>query len=293
MDSTTQGSEQLIRLPKGNDRIELEQMAYVESNDAVINKVYAYLVYKETKLKDGAWEIKVLGNQTANSAIDPDNPVLRKKIAAAAKEGSDYCLMGFTLSPREGDPRMVENRIYFDNELKPEYLQLHLVTRNSDGSASDEQVVRIDWPDGDEAAGDGRVLSAPKAGRDEAIEELAYLNSYDVIANKDYAYLAYKKTDLKTGKWSVKIKSKSTADSSIDPEKSSLQRQMKAAAAEGKDYVAAGFSLEPKGNDPRLVENRLYFNAELKPSHVEMHLVTRNADGSPSEKQVAKFSWPG
>ena len=64
------------------------------------------------------------------------------------------------------------------------------------------------------------------------------------------------------------------------------------AANEGKDYITTGFSLTPKDNDPRLVENRVYFDKSLNPTRVEIHIVTRNVDGSPTEKKVARFKWP-
>jgi hypothetical protein len=54
-----------------------------------------------------------------------------------------------------------------------------------------------------------------------------------------------------------------------------------------------GFNLQPSENDPRLVENRLFFDDSQNPTHVEMHLVTRKADGTPTEKQVARIEWPG
>ncbi len=47
-----------------------------------------------------------------------------------------------------------------------------------------------------------------------------------------------------------------------------------------------------KDDDPRVVQNRIYHDGEGKPSHVEMHVVTRNADGTPKDKIVGKFDWP-
>ena len=44
--------------------------------------------------------------------------------------------------------------------------------------------------------------------------------------------------------------------------------------------------------DPRLVENRLLFDENKKPTGVEMRLVTRNADGSAREEKVVSFPWP-
>ena len=60
-----------------------------------------------------------------------------------------------------------------------------------------------------------------------------------------------------------------------------------------RDYFVMGFGMSPKGEDPRMVENRIYFDQQLQPSVVEVHLVTRKPDGSPTEKQVVRFDWPG
>lgn len=289
--SKTSG-KQLFYPPKSSRNTEVTQLAYLESPDAVQGKDYACLVYKETNTKSEKWNLKIelKGMRTTN--IDPESPVLRKKMSEAAVDGMDYFVMGASITPTDNDPRLVENRIYFDESLNPEYLQIHLVTRNADGSPTEEQIARVEWPAGRNDGDEKQVLSAPKSSGSTLIDELAYINSYDVIANSDYAYLAYKATNTKTGKWILKIKAKVTSSTSIDPNDRSLRRSIMKAAKEGKDYITTGFSLTPKDNDPRLVENRVYFDKSLNPTRVEIHIVTRNVDGSPTEKKVAKFKWP-
>jgi hypothetical protein len=125
------------------------------------------------------------------------------------------------------------------------------------------------------------------------VTQLAYLNSYDVIVDKDYAYVAYTEKKTDSGKWVFKISAKCTAGASIDPDHPSLKQNIEKAAADGMDYMVFGFNLQPKDDDPRLVENRLYFDDSKNPTRIEIHLVTRKADGSASEKQVAKIDWPG
>jgi hypothetical protein len=285
-DSTTR----LVHPPKPSGSKEINPLGYIESHDGVLGKDYAFAIYQEVDSRKGDWKLKIRSKETANTSIDPGHPGFRRRIAEAARAGQDYFVMGFSMEPREDDPRLVQSRIYFNEALQPERLQLHLVTRNSDGSAGEEKVARVDWPAA--AGADERVLSLPAAGANEEIEELAYLNSYDVIANKDYAFLAYKKTDRKDGDWVLKVKSHATASTTIDPGKSSFRRKIEKAAEQGEEYITMGFAMSPKADDPRLVENRIYFNEALQPSAVEIHLVTRNADGSPTDRQVAGFDWP-
>ncbi len=284
--------KQLFYPPKSSRRTEVTQLAYLESPDAVQGKDYACLVYKEENTKTEKWKLKIelKGMRTTN--IDPESPVLRKKMSEAALDGMDYFVMGASITPTDNDPRLVENRIYFDESLNPEYLQIHLITRNADGSPTEEHIARVEWPVGKNGGDDKQLLSAPESSGSTKIEELSYINSYDIIANRDYAYLAYKMTNTKTGKWILKIKAKVTSSTSIDPNDRSLRRSIMKAANEGKDYITTGFSLTPKDNDPRLVENRVYFDKALNPSYVEIHIVTRNVDGSATEKKVVKFKWP-
>lgn len=43
-------NDQIVKAPKSSSHTEVEQLAYVESFDAVVDKTYAYVVYKETRL---------------------------------------------------------------------------------------------------------------------------------------------------------------------------------------------------------------------------------------------------
>lgn len=137
-----------------------------------------------------------------------------------------------------------------------------------------------------------QVVQAPGSSAHIAVEQLAYLESFDAVVDKDYALVAYKETKTDTGTWVVRIKSASTAGATIDPDSKSLQQAFKKAAAHDEEYVVWGYNLTPRDGDPRLVENRIFVGGDAKPTHVEIHLVTRKADGSPMEEQVARFDWP-
>lgn len=146
MNESSDTNAQLICPPKAAGSKSNEQLAYIASYDAVINKTYAFVAYKETDTKKGCWKLKIRSKETASTSIDPEHPIVRRKIAEAAKTGRDYFVMGFGMEPRGDDPRLVENRIYFDELLQPSVVELHLVTRNPDGSPTEKQVVRFDWP---------------------------------------------------------------------------------------------------------------------------------------------------
>jgi hypothetical protein len=137
-----------------------------------------------------------------------------------------------------------------------------------------------------------QVVQAPKSSAHIAVEQLAYVESFDAVVDKDYALVAYKETKTDSGKWVLRIKSATTAGAVIDPDNASLKQAFKKAAAHAEEFVVWGFNLTPKGEDPRLVENRIFVGEDRKPTHVEIHLVTRKADGSPMPEQVARFDWP-
>jgi len=282
--------EQIVKAPESTDRAKIEPLGYFSSHDAIVNKDYAYAVYKETNTSNDNWYLKIKATCTAGTSLDPEHSSVRQNISNAAKSGKDYIVFGFNLVPKGDDPRLVENRMYFDDDLNPKRVSMHLITRNADGTPTDEQTVEFDWPG--EIKEKPQVILPPKSSDRLEVTQLAYLNSYDVITNKDYAYVAYKEKKTDTGKWMLRISAKCTAGASIDPDHAIFQKNLETAADKGEKYMIFGFNMEPKGEDPRLVQNRLYFDESKAPTHIEIHVVTRKADGSPTEKQVAKFDWP-
>jgi hypothetical protein len=142
MDETTQK----IPLPASTPTTEITQLGYVDSFDAPTTKTYAYLAYKETNPTTGAWIIKIKANNTAGTTIDPNNVSFQKHIDEAVSKQEPFALWGFQFATKEDDPRIVENRVFFDEGRKPTHIELHLRTRNPDNTPTDEQVLRIDWP---------------------------------------------------------------------------------------------------------------------------------------------------
>ncbi len=139
-------NDQIITASKSTPSVQIEQLAYLESFDAVVDKDYAFVVYKETKTDTGKWVIRIKGSVTAGAAFDPDSSAFKGAIKKAAGHDEPYFIWGFNLQSKEGDPRLVENRVIIGGNGKPSTLEVHLITRKADSSAREEQVATVPWP---------------------------------------------------------------------------------------------------------------------------------------------------
>ncbi len=139
-------NDQVVKAPKSSPHIEVEQLAYLESFDAVIDKDYAFVVYKEKKVASGKWAIKIKGSATGGTVLDLDNVSLKKAFKKGAGHEAPYIVWGFNIQPKDNDPRLVENRVLIDQSGKPTALEVHLITRKADGSAKQKEVASIVWP---------------------------------------------------------------------------------------------------------------------------------------------------
>lgn len=137
---------QAIPLPKASSGTTVEQLAYIESFDAVVDKLYAMLMYKETKTAGGAWVMRIKASVTAGTVFDPSSTALQNGLRKAAAHGEKHLVWGFNLKPKEGDPRLVENRILIGGDGNPTAVEMHLVTRKPDGSAMEEVIASVPWP---------------------------------------------------------------------------------------------------------------------------------------------------
>ncbi|MBI4147186.1 hypothetical protein HY494_00885, partial [Candidatus Woesearchaeota archaeon] len=116
-----------------------------------------------------------------------------------------------------------------------------------------------------------------------------YVSSGDDKINKIYSYLAYKETDVKTGKWIVYIKGNQTAGTVMDPVV--IEKESAKTKKAGKDFFIWGFNFKPTNEDPRQIEISVY-QKDGKPNHVGILLITRNAEGKAKPKVTANFKWP-
>lgn len=55
-------NDQVVNAPKSSSHTEVEQLAYIESFDAVVDKTYAFVVYKEKKVDSGKWVMGLAHN---------------------------------------------------------------------------------------------------------------------------------------------------------------------------------------------------------------------------------------
>lgn len=138
--------DQVVPAPTSSSHTEVEQLAYVESFDAVVDKDYAFVIDKETKTATGKWVIRIKSSVTAGAVFDPDSSALNGAIKRAAGHDEPHIVWGFSLQPSKGDPRLVETRLLIDGDGRPTSLEHHLITRKADQAARDEKVVTVPWP---------------------------------------------------------------------------------------------------------------------------------------------------
>lgn len=139
-------SDQVVHPPKSSSHMEVEQLAYVESFDAIVDKDYAFVVYKETKTDSGKWVIRIKSAVTAGTVFDPESSALKSAIKKAVGHDESHLVWGFNLQPKDGDPRLVETRLLLGSDGQPSAIEVHLITRKADGAAREEQVVTAAWP---------------------------------------------------------------------------------------------------------------------------------------------------
>lgn len=133
------------------------------------------------------------------------------------------------------------------------------------------------------------LIEAPASTNTEQITTLAMLDGYDAVLNDDYAFVAYKETDLPSGEWRVRIKGRHLTGVVFEPE--AMRLQSRAAGAQGKPFFTWGNGIDPSAGDPRLVAYRVYVEGG-KPSKIEIALQLRNADHSASQAKSVSFPWP-
>ncbi|HLO41518.1 MAG TPA: hypothetical protein VK176_10880 [Phycisphaerales bacterium] len=134
------------------------------------------------------------------------------------------------------------------------------------------------------------LIEAPASTSSQRIEVLAALDAYDAILNDDYAFIAYKETDVATGEWRVRIKARHLTGVVFEPE--AMRLNARSAGAHGKPFFSWGNTMDPSAGDPRSVQYRVHVK-EGKPAEIEIFVQLRKADGSADAPRSARFAWPG
>jgi hypothetical protein len=284
----------LIQAPESTNNSIITPLAYIEAYDALSKETYAFLAYREEKPSQNKWLLKIKANRAASSTIDPDDPFLKKLIADAAQQKSKYALIGINLTPQPNDCRRVENRLYFDELLNPTEVEIALIMRQSDDTPTPEKINRFPWPGdtGQFFSEKKQLLFPPHTTTRVKYTQLGYINSYDVISNKDYAFLAYEEESLDTGRIVVRVKSTVTDTLTMDMENPSFKYKILTAAELGQMDFIYGFNHVPKVADPRLLEFRIFLGEDKMPDRILMRIVTRHADNSPRPEINMAFNWP-
>lgn len=133
------------------------------------------------------------------------------------------------------------------------------------------------------------LVEAPASTSTQTITPLAAIDAYDAVLNDDYAFVAYKETDIGSGEWRIRIKARHLTGVVFEPE--AMRLQARAAGAQGKPYFTWGNGIDPSAGDPRLVQYRVHVEGG-KPSKIEIALQCRKADHTASEAKSVSFAWP-
>ncbi len=133
------------------------------------------------------------------------------------------------------------------------------------------------------------LIEAPTSTSTQQITPLAALDGYDAVLNDDYAFVAYKETDISSSEWRVRIKARHLTGVVFEPE--AMRLQSRAAGAQGRPFFTWGNGIDPSAGDPRLISYRVHVEGG-KPSKIEIVLQLRNADHSATPAKSVSFPWP-
>lgn len=134
-----------------------------------------------------------------------------------------------------------------------------------------------------------QLITHPESDASTLITPLAYVEAYDAVLNDDYAMVAYKETDRGSNTWRVRIKSRHTTGVVFEPD--AMRLPARSATAQGKPFFNWGNGIDPSPSDQRSIQYRVHVK-DAKPSHIEIFLQMRKADGSPDAPQSVTFPWP-
>jgi hypothetical protein len=134
-----------------------------------------------------------------------------------------------------------------------------------------------------------KLIEAPASTPTQTVAILAELGAYDAILNDDYAFIAYKETDIASGEWRVRIKARHLTGVVFEPE--AMRTSARSAGAQSKPFFTWGNCIDPTSGDPRSVQYRVHVK-DGKPSEIEIFVQLRKADGSADSPTSVRFAWP-
>lgn len=134
-----------------------------------------------------------------------------------------------------------------------------------------------------------KLIDAPSNTDSQTYRVLADLEAYDAILNDDYAFVAFRETDVSTGNWRVRIKARHLTGVVFEPE--AMRLNARSAGAQGMSFFLWGNSMDPSAGDPRSIQYRVHVQ-DGSPSEIEICVQLRKADGSADAAKSVRFAWP-
>lgn len=134
------------------------------------------------------------------------------------------------------------------------------------------------------------LMSAPESNESQTIEPLGTLEAYDAVLNDDYAFVMYKETDRDSGAWRVRIKGRHLTGVVFEP--AMIATNARATSAQGKPFFTWGNGIDPSAGDARSLQYRVHC-ADGKPTHLEIAIRLRRADGTADQEKSLRVAWPG
>ena len=136
-------STQLLAAPASDDTFARETLAQVDAHDGVQNADYTFVAYKEIHRTSGAWCVRIAASHTAGAVIHPN--AIRLQARGASASGRRSFIWSNPLSPRLGDPRRVEFRVYV-NAGRPTTVEIFVRLRKFDYTPDEARIVTFAWP---------------------------------------------------------------------------------------------------------------------------------------------------
>jgi hypothetical protein len=142
-------TRQKLSLPDPVPGQTLQQLAYLEAYDAVLDCDYAFLAYQETD-GDGSLRVRIRSSQTAGAVFEAD--AIARQARAAGARGEPAFAWGYSFDPSPGDPRCIRFRVLVEDG-KPAAIEMFVQLRRADGQVAEPQQVTFAWPGRQSAVG--------------------------------------------------------------------------------------------------------------------------------------------
>lgn len=134
---------QLLAAPASDETFARETLAYVDAHDGIQNYDYAFVAYKETHRTSGAWCVRIAASHTAGAVFHPN--AIRLQARGVAAEGRRSFVWANPISPKLGDPRRIEFRVYVSNG-RPTTVEIFVRLRKFDYTPDEARIVTFPWP---------------------------------------------------------------------------------------------------------------------------------------------------